>query len=262
MAKQSDIYQIGETVHHRIFGAGVVTAFEPGEMPGDDRVAVDFEESGRKWLVMKYANLTKENTKSDPVNPGLETSLVEIVAPVVALWGDATVPLLPSMPVPRIGPDGYPFANSVVQEPGGRQVNPTQAQPDSTRRRFLKFFAGIAVAAPVLAAGQPAVQSSPGRNLKILEARIAGFAYYHGEQCIQRIRPGDSLELKREPGNSRDDRAIEVFWHSQKIGYVPRRSNAALSQLMDGGEKVQAQVRAIRVGEQWEPVEFDVYLYV
>ena len=49
-------FQLGETVNHAKFGNGTVISFEgSGE---HTRVQVNFEQSGAKWLVLAYANLS------------------------------------------------------------------------------------------------------------------------------------------------------------------------------------------------------------
>ena len=48
---------LGQKVHHKKFGEGIVLNYEgSGESA---RVQVNFDNSGTKWLVMAYANLEK-----------------------------------------------------------------------------------------------------------------------------------------------------------------------------------------------------------
>ena len=40
------------------------------------------------------------------------------------------------------------------------------------------------------------------------------------------MKPGSKLQLKIEPLNPKDRQAVEIFWGSNKIGYLPARSEA------------------------------------
>jgi hypothetical protein len=53
------------------------------------------------------------------------------------------------------------------------------------------------------------------------------------------------LELERESTNAHDVNAIAVSWRGRKLGYVPRRDNAALAWGLDRGERLQARISRI-----------------
>ena len=63
------------------------------------------------------------------------------------------------------------------------------------------------------------VQSSP----------LAGFRYYEAKDVWGEMRVGDRLELVRETENIHDANAVSVSWRGRKLGYVPRRENAAIA---------------------------------
>lgn len=72
---------------------------------------------------------------------------------------------------------------------------------------------------------------------------------------------GDALELAREPHNPYDANAVSVSWRGHKLGYVPRRQNAALAWGLDRGEDLRARVSRLR--EHPNParrIEFEVYV--
>src|SRR2546421_7093781 len=102
----------------------------------------------------------------------------------------------------------------------------------------LAFVLLVCLAAvPALAQEQVAsvrllVQSSP----------LAGFRYYAAAQVWEQLRVGDRLELYREPDNPHDTNAIAVAWRGRKLGYLPRRDNAALAWGLDRGEHLQARI--------------------
>ena len=95
------------------------------------------------------------------------------------------------------------------------------------------------------------VQSSP----------LAG--YRHGEAAAvwPLLRPGDPLELVREAENPNDANAVRVDWRGRKLGYVPRRENAALAWGIDRGTRLRARVsRLVEHPNRARRIEFEVYL--
>ena len=75
------------------------------------------------------------------------------------------------------------------------------------------------------------------------------------------LQIGEVLELVREEGNPHDPNAVRVEWRGHKLGYVPRRLNAALAWGLDRGTPLRARVS--RLAEHPNParrIEFEVYL--
>ena len=114
----------------------------------------------------------------------------------------------------------------------------------------------LALLLPLLAfAGGPRVQ------LLVQGSPLAGFRYGEAAAVWADLRPGDALELVREPGNPYDPNAVRVDWRGRKLGYVPRRENAAVAWGLDRGAPLRA--RLSRVAEHPNParrVEFEVYI--
>ncbi len=104
------------------------------------------------------------------------------------------------------------------------------------RRRFL---AGL-LAATGLVAGS--ARARPARRLTIQESAVAGFQYHEGPVLIDRLAPGQPIELVREADNRFDARAVRLDWHGHKIGYLPRNENAAVAQMLDRGERLTATI--------------------
>lgn len=225
----------GDKVFHQVFGNGQVvdTAYSE-ETP---RIRVAFEEEGEKWLVVKYAKLMFGHQSCV-----VDQQEAQILKPEPVLCLTSSNQVSPHIDVEQETPAAPPEINS-------------------SRRRMFKSLAGLVAAIPLFGAGATTAKPA-GRAIKILETRIAGFAHYQGDTCQSRIQQGEALKLKRQPGNTHDQKAIEVFWYGHKLGYVPRRHNAALSQLMDKHEIIRAQVTAVDYYSQWEPVEFDVEVWV
>ena len=95
------------------------------------------------------------------------------------------------------------------------------------------------------------VQSSP----------LAGFRYGEGAEAWPLLQPGDMLDLVREPDNPHDPNAVRVEWRGRRLGYVPRRQNAAIAWGLQRGTPLRARVS--RLAEHPNParrIEFEVYI--
>jgi hypothetical protein len=88
---------------------------------------------------------------------------------------------------------------------------------------------------------------------------VAGFQYNHGEALWPQLAVGQTLQLVRETNNKYDDRAVRVEWQGRKLGYIPRLDNAAVSQLMDRGEGLDAEIACLNESRNpWERVGVEV----
>jgi len=83
------------------------------------------------------------------------------------------------------------------------------------RRGFLKLIAGP----PALFYIPP---SRSSQSILILETVLAGFVYYDAEVIWHNLKVGGSFGLKREPHNHYEQKAIDVFWKDNKLGYAPK----------------------------------------
>ena len=80
-------------------------------------------------------------------------------------------------------------------------------------------------------------------------------------KAAREIRPGDRLQLIREPDNRHDRNAVRIEWKGQQLGYVPRAENRAVARALDAGEKLEGRVSKLRNDpDPWRRVEFEVYL--
>ena len=75
---------------------------------------------------------------------------------------------------------------------------------------------------------------------------LAGFRHYDGGEVLRDLKPGDRLKLVREPENPYDANAVRVEWRGVKLGYVPRRDNAAVARQMDRGAALEARLAGLR----------------
>lgn len=88
---------------------------------------------------------------------------------------------------------------------------------------------------------------------------VAGFRYALGPQLLNRLQPGDALQIVREPDNPHDPRAVRVDWQGHKLGYVPRAQNTVIARLLDAGQALEARIVAVDADEQqWDPVAIAV----
>ena len=95
------------------------------------------------------------------------------------------------------------------------------------------------------------VQSSP----------LAGFRYGEAAAVWALLQLGDELELVREAENPHDANAVRVDWQGRRLGYVPRRENAALAWGLDRGTPLRARVsRLLEHANPARRIEFEVYI--
>ena len=108
--------------------------------------------------------------------------------------------------------------------------------PRGTALAAFAFAAILATPSARAAEAMIVVQRSP----------LAGFRHSDGGEVLGKLRPGDRLELVREPANPHDANAVRVEWRGVKLGYVPRRDNAAVARQMDRGVALEARLAGVR----------------
>ncbi|MGH8623389.1 MAG: HIRAN domain-containing protein, partial [Burkholderiales bacterium] len=89
----------------------------------------------------------------------------------------------------------------------------------------LTASAAIALATLLAAACAGAAEAV----IVVQRSPVAGFRHSGGAVVLRILKPGDRLELVREPANPYDSNAVRVEWRGVKLGYVPRRDNAAVA---------------------------------
>ena len=101
----------------------------------------------------------------------------------------------------------------------------------------------------------------PTVRLLVQSSPVAGFRYHAAAGLWSELRVGDTLELEREAANPHDPNAVSLSWRGRKLGYVPRRENAAVAWGLDRGTPLRARVS--RLAEHPNParrIEFEVYI--
>lgn len=107
----------------------------------------------------------------------------------------------------------------------------------------------------------PAQAQNPSIQLRVQSSPLAGFRYGEAAAVWPMLQIGDALDLVREAENPNDPNAVRVEWRGRKLGYVPRRENAALAWGLDRGTLMRARVS--RLAEHPNParrIEFEVYI--
>lgn len=124
-----------------------------------------------------------------------------------------------------------------------------------SRRLFLQslstLLGGLAI---------PAVSHARQSHVKTLQTSpIAGFQHHQGETLWTQLAINQPLQLVREANNKYDNRAVLVEWQGHKLGYLPKLDNAAVSQLLDRGEKLEAVIAKLKASDNpWDRVEMEV----
>jgi len=90
---------------------------------------------------------------------------------------------------------------------------------------------------------------------------LAGFQFYAGATLFPLMQVGDPLQLRREPGNPYDPKAVRVEWRGVQIGYAPRADNVDLARLMDQGTQVEGRILHLQKGrDAWKRVLMELYV--
>ena len=123
-------------------------------------------------------------------------------------------------------------------------------------RLVIAFMAALA-GAPGAAAQAPDMTV----RIHVQDSPLAGFQYYEGRALWHEMKPGDALALVREPDNPHDANAVRLEWQGRKLGYVPRRDNAALARQMDRGAAAQARITALTARRNGRNlVSYEIYV--
>lgn len=132
------------------------------------------------------------------------------------------------------------------------------------RRRFLiRLSQALAAFGALPSVANAGLRADKATQIHLQDCRIAGSHYYDCPDVLPRLRPGDALQFRRQPGNPHDERAIEVLWHDRKLGYLPRLGNAAAASLLDRTHELRGEILAVDdPDEEWEPIRLRLWVYV
>lgn len=86
----------------------------------------------------------------------------------------------------------------------------------------------------------------------ILETRLTRVSYGNRQEVIARMRPDDSIFLRRDYQNPHDSNAIGVYLtgNRQQFGWVPRELAKELATYMDTGDRLPVKIGRISEGKE------------
>lgn len=75
---------------------------------------------------------------------------------------------------------------------------------------------------------------------------IAGFTYYDAVDAFESLKIGTTLDLKLEPKNQYDQRAVMIYYKNHHLGYIPRSCNRIFYKLLrTGSTNIQVKIQRI-----------------
>ncbi len=127
------------------------------------------------------------------------------------------------------------------------------------RRQFIQSFITAIASLFLLPSRNACAEQFP-----LFTCMAAGFQYYQGLALINELAPGDRLMLVREPGNSHDRLAVEIYTPDhRKLGYLPQYLNEIPAIHLDNGKNLYALVHRVDPHlPPWEMLEVAVMLTI
>ena len=99
------------------------------------------------------------------------------------------------------------------------------------------------------------------REVELLNCNIAGTTFLDLDEVEPELEKHQLLMLKREPKNKNDDKAILILTENgQKLGYVPKKKNEVLSNLMDAGKLLFGRLNKKTWVDTWLKLDVQVFL--
>ena len=99
------------------------------------------------------------------------------------------------------------------------------------------------------------------REVELLNCNIAGTTFLDLNEIEPELKKHQLLMLKREPKNKNDDKAILILTEDgQKLGYVPKKKNEVLSNLMDAGKLLFGRLDNKTWVDTWLKLDVQVFL--
>ena len=99
------------------------------------------------------------------------------------------------------------------------------------------------------------------REVELLNCNIAGTTFLDLDEIEPGLREHQLLMLKREPKNKNDDKAILILTEDgQKLGYVPKKKNEVLANLMDAGKLLFGRLDNKTWVDTWLKLDVQVFL--
>jgi hypothetical protein len=109
------------------------------------------------------------------------------------------------------------------------------------REEFIKRLGLGFLAIPLFGKVKPEEQRTV-----IYSGYLAGISYYELKNVYHFLSEGQRLTLRREPSNSYDQNAISIWFHEHKLGFIPKKDNMVIANLMDGYFELTASISKIK----------------
>lgn len=109
---------------------------------------------------------------------------------------------------------------------------------------------------------KPVTPVRPVIRILVQSSPLAGFQYHDAVAVWSEMKEGDALQLRREPDNPHDARAIRVEWRGRMLGYLPRAENRVVAAAIDRQEgRIEARIARLREhANPWQRVQVDVFV--
>jgi hypothetical protein len=123
--------------------------------------------------------------------------------------------------------------------------------------------AWLAFALSLAATGQCGAAEQPPSAARVLlqTSLTAGLAHHEAKEVWEELRPGDRLELRREPSNPHDPYAVQIWREGRLLGYLPRADNRDVARQLDRGQPLEGRIRSVaRYRNHRRKLEIDVFL--
>ena len=131
------------------------------------------------------------------------------------------------------------------------------------RRLFLtSLFKALSALSFITLTKKPAAATQPStREIFLQTSPVAGFQFYDGDRLWDSLRPNDTLQLVPEPENPHDNQAVKVMRNGIQLGYVPRRDNTAISQMLNRRQPMVARIGELQESsDPWNRVTMNIYM--
>ncbi len=98
------------------------------------------------------------------------------------------------------------------------------------------------------------------QEIHLFDTYIAGLLSLPDPAVAGQIRPGDSLQLKREECLYDEFRINVVTSDGKKAGSIPEKDNVVFARLLDAGKQLTARVKDVNVIYDSPVISISIYL--
>ena len=92
------------------------------------------------------------------------------------------------------------------------------------------------------------------KAMKLFEFEVAGAPFYESESAQYDLYKNMELTLIKEPENTHDEYAVQIYAGDRKLGYVPRYISEAITALLNEQTLVVARINRATLREGSSPI--------